>query len=71
MDYYSEMIKEFKESREERLVARNHKIGYIIYDLPMISLREASFEALAYNRLWHNNTVFLYGRSINSDKEAC
>lgn len=37
----------------------------------MISLREASFEALAYNRLWHNNTVFLFGRSINNKPEVC
>lgn len=39
MDFYTELIKDVKVSNEEKYIDRNHKIGYVLYDVPFISLR--------------------------------
>ncbi len=39
MDFYTELIKDVKVSREEKTLDRNHKIGYAVYDVPIISIR--------------------------------
>lgn len=66
-DYYADLIKDVKYSREEKYLDRNHKIGYCVYDLPLLSQREAFFEAVGYNRLGHNETIFMYSRSIHAN----
>lgn len=38
-DYYADLIKDVKTSREEKYINRNHKIGYCVYDLPLLSER--------------------------------
>ncbi len=67
MDYLTDLMDEVKISREEKNLDRNHKIGYSLYDLPIISCREAFFDAIGYDRLKHNNTLFMFSRSIHNN----
>lgn len=66
LDFFSELIPDIKLSREEKYIQRNHKIGYCLFDLPILSMREAIFEGVGYNRLEHNNTIFIYSQSIHN-----
>ena len=42
-DFYIDLMDNISESREEKYVDRNHRIGYCVYDLPILSIREAIF----------------------------
>ena len=66
IDLMDKLIPDVKESREEKYIDRNHKIGYSSYNLPMVSTREAIFEGIGYNRLNHNKSILLYTRSIHN-----
>jgi hypothetical protein len=66
MDLYTELISDIKESREEKYFALNHKIGYCLYDMPILSCRETYYEGIGYSRLNHNNTIFSYSQSISN-----
>lgn len=71
LDFFSELIPDIKVSREEKYIGRNHKIGYCLFDLPILSMREAVFEGVGYNRLEHNNTIFIYSQSIHNRQDIC
>lgn len=47
-------------------MARNCRIGYAQSHFPILSVREAFFQGIGYNRLHHNNTLFLYTRSLHN-----
>ena len=34
-------------------------------------MREAVFEGVGYNRLEHNNTIFIYSQSIHNRQDIC
>ena len=71
IDFYYELIPDIKESREGKYIGRNHKIGYCLYDLPLLSLREAVFDAVGYNRLNYNNSIFMYSQTIHDKPDLC
>ena len=71
LDNLTELVPDVKVSREVRQIARNHKLGYCIYDVPVLSLREAIYETVGFNRLGHNNTIFSYSQSIHDKPDIC
>jgi len=71
MDFYDQLIPTITNSKEEKYVDRNHKLGYCVFDFPILSQREAFFEGIGFNRLNHNGTIFMYCQSINDRPEYC
>lgn len=57
-----------KVSSLEKRIGRNSRIGYAQSDIPFFSIREAFFQGVGYNRLHHNNSLFMSTRSIH-DRE--
>ena len=66
MDLYKHFMPFMKVSRQEKIVARNCRIGYTENHIPILSVREAFFQGIGYNRLNYDNTVFLCTRSIHN-----
>lgn len=66
-----EMNPDVKECREDKKLDRNHKIGYCLYDIPILALREVAYEGVGYNRLNHNGTILLYSQSIHNNPDIC
>lgn len=56
-------------SKEEKILARNMKIGNFVVDVPVLSSREAFYQGVGYDRLGTNGTVFLFIRSIHNDPD--
>ena len=50
----------------EKIVSRNCRIGHCINNFPILAKRESFFQGIGYDRMEHNNTVFMYTRSLNS-----
>ena len=71
MDYYAQLIPDIIESREEKYFAKNHKIGYSKFDFPILSIREAVYEGVGYNRLNHNKTIFIYSQYLQNPQDLC
>lgn len=69
MDLYNNYVPFVKVSRQEREVARNSRIGYTQMHFPILTVREAFFEGIGYNRLYHDNSLFLFTRSIHNRKD--
>ena len=56
-------------SRLEKAVARNCRIAHCINDFPIIAKRESFFQGIGYDRLKHNNTIFMYTRSLHDRQD--
>jgi len=66
MDLYKEFMPFMKVSKQEKIVDRNCRIGFTENHIPIVSVREAYFQGIGYNRLHKNNTLFLFTRSIHN-----
>lgn len=55
-----------KVSKQEKIVERNCRIGYTQNNIPIISVREAFFQGIGYNRLAKRKRLFLFTRSIHN-----
>ena len=66
IDLMKEFMPFMAESRTEKLIARNNKIGYSMNDFPILAKREAFFQGIGYDRMDHNQTILLYSRTLHS-----
>lgn len=66
LDLFNKIIPMVEYSKEEKVVARNMKIGNFVVDVPILSSREAFYQGVGYDRLSTNGTIFLYIRSIHN-----
>lgn len=69
MDLYKNFIPFVKVSTQEKEVSRNCRIGYSQNHIPFMSVREAFFQGIGYNRLDANGSLFLLTRSIHNRED--
>lgn len=68
MDLFGNYVPFCYDSKEEKVVSRNEKIGSSKIYIPLLTDRETYFYAAGYDRVKHNGTVFLYSKTINTDQ---
>lgn len=47
------------------MLGRNNRIGYSLNDFPVLSQRQAFFQAIGYDRMEHNSTIFSFSRTLH------
>ena len=71
MDLYGELIPGIKESKEVAYLTRNRRLGYSLFDFPVINYREAFFLGSGYDRLNHNDSILMFNQSIHNRPDLC
>ena len=66
IDLMQEFMPFMAESRTEKIISRNNKLGYCVNDFPILAKREAFFQGVGYDRMNHNQTILLYSRTLDS-----
>ena len=53
------------ESKTEKILGRNNRIGYSLNDFPLLTNREAFFQGIGYDRISHNKTILVISRTLH------